>query len=125
MDSRQAVIDDLEKIRQLPGVINATTNNQVPFGAEAVSNLFLETGDEPQPYQTNIFDFDYSGFEVLGLKLIDGRHFTQSEVIRHDPSQSDSKASVVMISEDQAEALFPGESALGKTIWLAANSQPV
>jgi putative ABC transport system permease protein len=125
VDNRQAVIDDLEKFKQLPGVINATTTNQVPFGAEAVSNVFLETGDEPQPYQTNIFDFDYSGFEVLGLQLVDGRHFTQSEVIRHDPSQSDAKAAVVMISEDQAEALFPGESALGKTIWLAANSQPV
>jgi putative ABC transport system permease protein len=125
VDNRQAVLDDMEKIRQLPGVINATPNNQVPFGAEAVSNVYLETGDEPQPYQTNIFDFDYSGFEVLGLQLIEGRHFTQSEVIRHDPSQSDARASVVMISQDQAEALFPGEPALGKTIWLAANSQPV
>jgi putative ABC transport system permease protein len=125
VDNRQAVIDDLEKFKQLPGVISATTTNQVPFGAEAVSNVFLETGDEPQPYQTNIFDFDYSGFEVLDLQLVDGRHFTQSEVIRHDPSQSDARAAVVMISEDQAEALFPGESALGKTIWLAANSQPV
>ncbi len=124
-DSRQAVLDDLEKLKQLPGVISATTTNQVPFGAEDVSQVFLETGDEPQPYQTNIFDFDYTGFEVLGLQLIDGRHFTQSEVIRHDPSQSDAKAAVVMISEDQAESLFPGESALGKTIWLAANSQPV
>ena len=125
VDSRQAVIDDLEKLRQLPGVINATPNSQVPFGARAVSNVYLETGDEPQPYQTNIFDLDYTGLEVLGLELLEGRDFNQSEVIRHDPSQSDAKAAVVLISQDQAEALFPGESALGQTIWLADNSEPV
>ena len=125
VDSRQAVLDDLEKFRQLPGVVNVTTTDQIPFGAENVSAIFLETGDEPQAYQTNIFNFDVSGFEVLGLQLIQGRQFYESEVIRHDPSQSDAQPAVVMISQDQGEALFPGESALGKTIWLAENAQPV
>ena len=125
VDSRQVVIDDLQKFKQLPGVINATPATQIPFGAEAVSNIFLETGDEPQSYQTNIFDFDVGGIEVLGLQLLDGRNFNESEVVRHDPSQSDALPAVAMISLSQSEALFPDESALGKTIWLEENSQPV
>jgi putative ABC transport system permease protein len=125
VDSRQVVIDDLEKFKQLPGVIDATTASQIPFGAEAVSNVFLETGDEPQAYRTNIFDFDATGINVLGVTLLDGRDFNESEVVRHDPSQSDAQPAVVMISTSQAEALFPDESAIGKTIWLEQNSQPV
>lgn len=125
VDTRQVVVDDIERFNRLPGVISSTTTNQIPFGAEDVTNVFLETGDEPQPYQTNIFDFDVSGREVLDLDLIDGRDFNASEVVRSDPSKSDTKPAVVLISQDQAEALFPGESALGKTIWLEVNAQPV
>ena len=125
IDPRQVVLDDLEKIRQLPGVVNVTTTNQIPFGAEVVSEVYLETGDEPQSYQSNIFDLDVSGIEVLGLRLTDGRQFRDSEVVRHDPTQSDETPAVVMISDDQAAELFPDESAIGKTIWLEANSQPV
>ncbi len=125
VDSRQVVIDDLEKLRQIPGVIAVTTATQIPFSAENVSNVFLETGDEPQGYRTNIFDFDASGIEVLGLQLLDGRDFSELDVVRHDPSQSDAVPAVAMISSNQAEALFPGASAIGKTIWLAENAQPV
>jgi putative ABC transport system permease protein len=125
VDNRQVIIDDLQKFRQLPGVINATTASQTPFAAENISKIFLETGDEPQAYQTNIFDFDIGGLDVLDVQLIDGREFYESEVIRHDPSQSDLRPSVVMISSSQVEALFPAESAIGKTIWLEENSQPV
>ena len=123
VDNRQVVIDDLEKLRQIPGVVAVTTATQIPFGAENVSNVFLETGDEPQGYRTNIFDFDDSGIEVLGLKLMDGRNFNELDVVRHDPSQSDAVPAVVMISSNQAEALFPDASAIGETIWLAENSQ--
>jgi len=125
VDSRQVVIDDLERFRVLPGVISASTATQIPFAAEDVSNVFLETGDEPQLYQTNIFDFDANGLDVLGLELIEGRDFYETEVVRHDPSQSDAKAAVAMISVSQADALFPGESAVGKTIWLEENAYPV
>jgi putative ABC transport system permease protein len=125
VDSRQVIFDDLEKIRALPGVTSVTTATQIPFAAEDVSNVYLETGDEPQSYLTNIFDFDASARDVLGLELVDGRDFYETDVVRHDPSQSDAKASVVLISASQADALFPGESAVGKTIWLEHNAYPV
>lgn len=125
VNTRQVIEDDLEKFQQLPGVIGVTTATQTPFAAESVSEVYLETGDEPQSYQTNIFDFDIGGFDVLGLQLIEGRQFSESEVIRHDPTESETQPAVVMISQNQAEALFPGDSALGKTIWLEVNGQPV
>ena len=43
VDSKRAVEDDIRKFRELPGVINATTTNQTPFGAENVSEVYLET----------------------------------------------------------------------------------
>jgi putative ABC transport system permease protein len=125
VDSRQVVVDDLQKLREIPGVISVSTATQIPFAAENVSNIFLETGDEPQFYQTNIFDFDANALDVLGLELIDGRNFFETEVVRHDPSQSDVKAAVAMISASQADALFPDDSAIGKTIWLEENAYPV
>jgi putative ABC transport system permease protein len=125
VDTERVVRDDLSKFRELPGVISATTTNQIPFGAENVSEVFLETGDEPQAYRTNVFEFDVSGIEVLGVQLIEGRDFTENDVVRHDPSQSDAYPAVAMISQDQAEALFPGESPIGKTVWLEENARPV
>ena len=107
IDTRQVIEDDLEGFRQLPGVINATTTSQIPFSAEAVSQIYLEVGDEPQAYQTNIFDLDINGIEVLGLEVIEGRQFSPTEVIRHDPSLSDARPAVVMISHELNNSLAP------------------
>ena len=38
IDTRQVIEDDLEGFRRLPGVTNATTASQIPFGADHVEH---------------------------------------------------------------------------------------
>ncbi|MCW8879789.1 MAG: ABC transporter permease [Kangiellaceae bacterium] len=124
VQSKGLVQDDIEKLSQLPQVKSITTAEQMPFRAERVTELFLDTSDKAQAYQTNIFDFDINGLEVLGIKVLQGRKFYPSEIIAIDES-SQERPSVVMISEQMAKAMFEEQSAIGRQIYLDQSASPV
>ena len=72
------------------------------------------------------FDVDQKNiFDVLQLSLVEGRLLTANDVIKGENSATPQNASQVMISQDMARALFTDQSAIGQTIWLAKNSDPV
>ena len=118
------VQDDIEKLSKLPQVKNITTAEQMPFRAEVVTELFLDTTDKAQAYQTNVFDFDINGLDVLGIKVLQGRKFYPSEIITIDGS-SQEKPSVVMISEQMAKAMFEEQNPIGRQIYLDQKESPV
>ena len=124
IDVRQSVIDDIERIKQLDGVIDITPVSERPFDAQRVVNVYLESGEEAQAFQTNIFDSNVAGPRVLDLTLISGRFFDENEVLFGSANELKQSNSVVMISEQMAEALFNDESAVGKTLWLEKGAKP-
>ena len=124
-DVGQAIIDDVERVKQFPSVVSVTQSNAVPFTAESVVNVYLETGEDAQGYQTVIIDADESIATVLNLSLIEGRWITENDVIRGDADEVTENASIVMLSQDMANALFPDTSAVGQTIWLNNQGEPV
>jgi putative ABC transport system permease protein len=124
VDVRQSVVDDLARIRALPGVINVSPASQRPFEAQGTQQVYLETTEEAQEYDTNIFTGDANLHKVLELSLIEGRFFRENEIITGKRDELSSSPPIVMISQDMAQVLFPDDDALGKTIWLEKGSSP-
>jgi putative ABC transport system permease protein len=124
VDVEQSVVDDLQRIKALPGVIEASPVTQRPFDARGIQKVYLEASDEAQEYDTNLFTGDANIFEVLELSLIEGRLFRPDEVITGKSEELGSQPPIVMISENMAEVLFPEGNALGKTMWLEKGGAP-
>ncbi|NQZ90224.1 MAG: ABC transporter permease [Colwellia sp.] len=124
-DIGQALVKDLERVKNMPNVINVAPSNAVPFTAERMINVYLATEEDAQEYKTVVFHSDENIFDVLQLSLIEGRLLNASDVIKGETSTTPENASQVMISQDMATALFADQPALGQTIWLAKNADPV
>ncbi|MFT4747082.1 MAG: putative ABC transport system permease protein [Congregibacter sp.] len=124
VDVRQSVVDDLARIKALPGVLNASPASQRPFEAQGTQQVYLEATEEAQVYDTNIFTGDANLHNVLELSLIEGRFFREDEIVTGKRDELSSTPPIVMISEDMAKVLFPDNDALGKTIWLEKGGSP-
>ena len=112
---------DLASLRALPGVKSASVTNQVPF-----NNSSWNSGVTLSPDQThtNLTATTYLGDEklpeTLGLELVAGRYFNADELVDWDAFSepgANLAVPVSIITSDMAEALWPGEDALGKTYY--------
>jgi putative ABC transport system permease protein len=123
---RDTIENDLRLIRSLPGVVSASPINQIPLsGGGSSTNL----GPAPEREKTNVnvnyYSVDERGVEALGVKLAEGRNFTQSEIqYNPDPANSDF-VPFVILTKDAARAIFGTEHAVGKTIYDSQNSAVV
>lgn len=124
-DVGQAMFNDLKRVKDIPSVINAAPSNAVPFTAENMIDVYLTTDKDTQGYKTVVFESDEQLVDVLQLSLVDGRFINASDVIRGELESTPQSAAEVMISENMAKVLFADDSAIGKTIWLAKNADPV
>ncbi len=118
---------DLAMLRQLPGVKAATTVNQVPF---VNSSWNGGVGLEPNQAQSTLNATNYMAeeqfIETLGLNLISGRNFSADEYIEiaaiNDPA-SYTRMPSTMMTRALGERLFPGEDALGKSVYIKGDLQ--
>jgi predicted permease len=105
----------LERVARLPGVEGAALAVSLPLRDYNAPLGFVPEGrDEPKPGQEpyayhNIVSADY--FSLLGIPLRDGRAFSPAEVPENAPHQ-------VIINESIAARYWPGESAVGKRLFL-------
>jgi len=120
-----AMYSDLESISSFPGVEAVTAVNTIPFNAESVIGVYLEDSEDARRYQSVVFEADEQIFDVLQLKLLDGRQFSASDIIKGAKAENSRIASEVMISEEMASVLFQDESPIGKIVWLNKGADPV
>jgi putative ABC transport system permease protein len=125
-DQRQTVDNDLRLLRSLPGVVRAAPISQIPMsGGGSATNLGPEQIREKVSINTNHFSVDEYGVEALGVKLIEGRNFTQAEVqYNPDPANGDF-VPFVILNKDAAIAIFGTEHAVGKTVYDYSHSAVV
>jgi putative ABC transport system permease protein len=124
VDIRQSVSDDLERIKGLSGVIGIAPVSERPFDARVVSQVYLQANEDAQAFSTNIFNGNVDLAKVLDLELLEGRFFNENDVLKGESSDLVGGVSVVMISKEMSEALFPDSTAIGQTLWLAKGEQP-
>jgi putative ABC transport system permease protein len=119
------VSQDLAALRALPGVKNATMANQYLYGGNSNrSGVSRDAERKDQPFAAANYMMDEQGVSTLGLKLIEGRDFMAEEVQLVTTMQEQAKPQVgqAIINQEMAQALYPGQSALGKVFYSLGNS---
>lgn len=116
--------EDLRRMRALPGVKGVASTNQVIYGHN-VNNSGVST--EADNRGTRVVATSYQGdahfIPVHGLKLVAGRNFNADEIRKPDDIFQNREAQLpsVIVSQTLAKALFPGQNAVGKQVWIYNN----
>lgn len=121
-EQRKALIEeDLDLVRNVPGVVNAIATNSFPLRQGGWSmSLSLEPGNQtPESVGTAIYFVDEHGLETFDLGLVDGRNFLPEQITWDDP-QVTTWPAYGMITEALAQELWPDEtvSYVGKTVYI-------
>ncbi|MEO7999919.1 MAG: ABC transporter permease, partial [Gemmatimonadaceae bacterium] len=106
----------LERLRLVPGVTSAAVISDLPLRGEFGIGLSAEAeGVKPDPNADGLYPQyirvspDY--FRVMGIRMRAGRSMSE---------QDDRKQPVAVINQAMADALWPGQSAVGKRFSLGA-----
>ncbi len=110
----------IDRTRGLPGVEAASVTRTMPLGDSSNSNgpilkegETLPRGSAGRNIMTNVVGPGY--FNTMQIPFVEGRDFDDRD---HLKSQS-----VVVVNQRMAEMLWPGESAIGKRIFIGAESR--
>jgi putative ABC transport system permease protein len=113
-DGRVALVNaEVEKVRAIPGVLNAGAINRIPFTNFADATFYLLEGQSSgsngvatQVALMRNVSRDY--FATVGARLREGRFF--------DASDQKTDSPVAIINEPLANRHFPGQSPLGRRL---------
>ena len=120
-DQRSMVREDLEALRNTPGVVNAISTNSVPLrGGGWSMGLQTEPGTDVDASGVAIYFTDEHGIDTFGVELVAGRNFLAEEIHWKDPDVS-GWPPVGIITAAMAETLFPEDSpsaVIGRTVFI-------
>jgi len=125
-DAKARAQKDLALLRQLPGLTAAALVNQVPF-TNSSSNTSIKLDPTQKLPTLNATMYMGEGLiKAYGVRLVAGRDFDADEYLDFDALKSNpdlqDKVGSVIVTQALAERLWPGESALGKKIYLGETS---
>ena len=119
MDEKSVIQEDLDVLRNLPGVVNAVKTNSFPLRQGGWSEgLHREPGVGKSVSSSAIYFVDEHGLDTFALNLIDGENFAPEQVA-WDSDSDDFWPATVIISEALGADLFPDHegSYVGQTFW--------
>ena len=106
-NERLTTADDLDMIRQMPGVVDATTINAIPISGSGSSSIVQAEYDESQPgVSTAVYRADDHVLNTMNLDLIAGEGFVDTD-IRYRSESGRTEAQKTIISRELAANLFP------------------
>ena len=108
-----------DKFAAIPGVTGVATANSVPFDGNDPSGRWGTQdamNDQTRFRQGGFLQVPPNYFDVMGMKLLAGRAFTQAE-------NDDPQARVIVIDDETAKLAFGAEPPLGKTIFARSRSE--
>ncbi len=116
-DAREAFIRVMhEKLAAIPGVTGVTAAGGLPLDNDVARSAGARWGTEevltdPDKYhQGDLFTVQPGYFDVMKTKLIEGRTFTDADNV---PTSVN-----VVVDQALAAKAYPGESAVGKRLWV-------
>jgi putative ABC transport system permease protein len=99
----------VENLNPLPGVERAAAVSLLPFtGAGAQSGIMPVGGTRDDERRTDVAAVTPDYFRTMGIELLRGRAFTVAD--------RDGALPVVVVDEQFAEAMWPGDDPLGKRV---------
>ena len=115
-DTYVALLDRMrDRLRSVPGVVEAACARTPP--KEFWSSDAVRIAGAEQPFMAEANSVGPGYLQVLGLAPVAGRVLTDRDRTR--------TGSAAMINANLAEALWPGQSAVGRSMLLGASRQPV
>ena len=114
--------DDLAALRAIPGVSAASIINQTVFGSSfSVTSIKLDPDQQKPTLTETMYLGGTQVIETLGLHLVSGRPFNADEFTDFQANPSSAAAAgnmPVILSQALATQLFPGQNAIGKTLYV-------
>jgi predicted permease len=107
----------LDRVRHLPNVTGASYIDHLPLGTSRdQTSAGTSLTDHKDQVGVDVFRADPGYFDAMGIPMLRGRDFTQKE--------SDAvTADVVVVNENLARKLWPGEDPLGKRMALGSSAK--
>ncbi|HEU0033919.1 MAG TPA: FtsX-like permease family protein [Kofleriaceae bacterium] len=118
-DARAITAQDLAALRTIPGVKSVANTNMVPFGRSSWNNSLSAMPDDPHaPLNVATYMGSADLVETYGVQLVAGRDFNPDEYADFEAmAQNKAKIGSIIVSRGVAEKIFPGQNALGKTVY--------
>ncbi|WP_065187761.1 ABC transporter permease [Shewanella woodyi] len=115
---------DMQAIRDLPGVIAATTTSMAPLSGSGWMSGFLvgESAESAKASHAAIYYGDEQMIKTLGVKLIAGRNFYEEEIQMEIPD----RANLGIVTQAFAKEVWGDEPAVGQIMYASDfGEQPV
>lgn len=123
-DVKSVQQSDLQMLRGLPGVADATSVISVPMTQGGWSTgVSLQPGQRTSTADTAMYMVDAHGLSTYGVKLVEGRDFKPEEVVFRTMEDRMAPTSII-ITRALAERLFPQGGALGKQVYYDNDGPP-
>ena len=112
---------DVDVLRALPGVAAATWISQMPMSSSGSNSGFaLDRKQTRHSLALSTYFAPPGALDVLGVKLVEGRDIANDDVVEFDaendtPTKTWPRA--IILTKAAAEQLYPGTSAIGKTLY--------
>lgn len=117
IDKIQQIQNDETMLRNLPGVINAVHMSEVPLsGSGSASSFSLDADPENSKSARAAYSMgDENIIDTLGVTIIEGRNYSQEEVvIQYNP---DEVPTVGLVTKAFAQEMYPEGDALENTLY--------
>lgn len=119
---------DLAALRGMPGVTAAVRANSLPLLNASMwrSGISVQPGLPKATFNSIAMYLGTPGIVGgMGIKLEQGRDFLPQEYADYSPSADQAPPSAVIITRTLAERLWPGQSALGRPIFMGEKGKYV
>lgn len=127
VDVGQLIDNDIKALKNIDQIDDVLLTSEIPLDSQwtNISNVYLDNSEDAKEQPIESFDSSEKLLGMIDAKVIEGRNFAASEVIRGEFGQVPSTPAAVMVSEAFAKAVFVDKSAVGQTLWLSKGSSPV
>ena len=119
-NAQSTLTQDLDILRAIPGVIDATVISEIPLGPSADVPFLISESEKHGKIESRGYMFfgDEHALPTLGLKLVAGRNFSAVEINNFNLVDFSGGEGVtpLVVSQRWADVLFPDGDALGKKI---------
>ncbi|AMJ56364.1 MULTISPECIES: FtsX-like permease family protein [Stenotrophomonas] len=119
---------DVQALTALPGVKAASSVNQIPYGGNVWgSDIRLQAGQTRPTAHASIYMDDGHLLQTYGLQVVEGRSFLPDEYIENsafNPNKIGPTVPSILLGKTLAQRLFPGDSPIGKRVYIWGEEQP-
>lgn len=116
---------DLVALSGIAGVTAVAAGTSMPLDQNPALSEFTTTPDGKTTVNTSIYFLGSGGEQALGLRLLEGRFFNADEYADSGFKDFNSTGHVMLITQSDAQRFWPGQSALGKTLYTNEKSWTV